>query len=923
LNLSRAPRPRRILLVFLLLATGALTVLGIHAFRQKLESFQPLGFEPVASSGSWLVRQVAASPPADLRAGDRIVLVNGVEAGRIDDLRSLLGAAAESQIVVLRGDRLESVAYQRPALDLDVPWIALALLGIVYLAIGLYTVWRTDEGNLFLLWCLASAVLYVFSPVFPVDRLGAWVYLGDELARIFLPPLTVHLFLSIPRTPATARRGRRSLLYAPAAALAAAQIDLVLFNGRLALGKPSADLLRGLDRLELVHLAVFAAAALAVLVRRLMATKDWEQHRQLLWLFVGTATGYLPFFLLYGFPFLGGLRPSESLTTLAVLPLAGVPLAFGWAILRYRLWDLGLIVRNGIAHALTILAGVGGFALFDLALRRSVPEHLSFVRDLASFFGGVAIIGIVIPAHRRIQGALERLHYGRVFHRRRGLAWLGQELLRERDLDRLCEALLAELEQSLELDRVNLFLVQKQDLVAVRPEGALPAIVAVDRLSPGVWSDRFETLSAIAFPGESTTVEQQLYVAGYRYLFPLVVREARVGLLLCGLSGGAQPLNSEDIDLVRVLLDQAALAIENAQLLDQVQRQLDQVGALQRHSEGILESSPAGIAVLEPDGSIVMANLAFAALAGRLRGELVGRQLSEVFALEALPRPGEGSIQTTGRDALGRLRALEVSLAAMLPASDGDRSVLVVQDVSDRVAMESALKEKDRLASLGVLAAGVAHEVNTPLTGISSYAQMLLAETDAGDPRRELLEKVEKQTFRASRIVSNLLEFARQPGKERKSVDVAKLIDETVDLLRERMSARHVRLDWRAPEKRARVSASEGELQQVVTNLVLNAIDAMSPAGGTLSVALDVGEAMVGILVTDEGPGIAPEHQASIFQPFFSTKRGQGGTGLGLSISYAIVEQHGGRLRFENLPRRGCRFSVELPLERLEASSAG
>ncbi len=776
MNLSRAPRPRRILLAFLLLATGALTVLGIHAFRQKLDSFQPLGFEPAPGSGSWLVRRVDSPPPADLRVGDRIVLVNGIEAGRITDLRQLLGASTESQIVVLREDRLESVAYQRPGLDIDLPWIALALLGIVYLAIGLYTVWRTEEGNLFLLWCLASAVLYVYSPVFPIDRLGAWVYLGDELARIFLPPLTVHLFLTIPRSSAPARRGLRSLLYAPAAALAVAQVDLVLFNGDLAIGRPTAGLLHGLDRLEMAHLALFAGAAIAVLVRRLRAARDWEQHRQLLWLLVGTATGYVPFFLLYGIPVVGGLRPGESLTTLAVLPLAGVPLAFGWAILRYRLWDLGLIVRNGVAHALTILAGVGGFALFDLALRRSVPEHLSFVRDLASFFGGVAIIGVVIPAHRRIQGALERLHYGRIFHRRRGLAWLGQELLRERDLDRLCEALLAELEQSLELDRVNLFLVQRRDLVAVRPEGEPPPIIALDQVADGLWEERFETLSAIAMPGEARTFEQRLYLAGYRYLFPLVVRDSRVGILLCGLSGDAQPLNSEDIDLVRVLLDQAALAIENAQLLDQVQRQLDQVGALQRHSEGILESSPAGIAVLEPDGSIVMANLAFAALAGpaahRARRPPDGGSLR---ARAACRLAGAGSILTSGHDALG---------AAARPRSEPGGAAVRGRG---RAAASSWCRTS---ASAWRWRARSRRRTGSPRSACSppawrtrstrrspasrSYAQLLLAETAPGDPRRELLEKVEKQTFRASRIVTNLLEFARKPGTERRTVELGR-----------------------------------------------------------------------------------------------------------------------------------------------------
>jgi signal transduction histidine kinase len=242
--------------------------------------------------------------------------------------------------------------------------------------------------------------------------------------------------------------------------------------------------------------------------------------------------------------------------------------------------------------------------------------------------------------------------------------------------------------------------------------------------------------------------------------------------------------------------------------------------------------------------------------------------------------------------------------------------VLVLQDVTERVAMEGALREKDRLASLGVLAAGVAHEVNTPLTGISSYAQLLLAETGADDPRRALLEKVEKQTFRASRIVSNLLEFARAPGRDRRPVELAALIGDTAELLRERLSAKHVELAWRPPAEPVTVFGSEGELQQVFTNLMMNAIDAMSErGGGRLSLALERERGWARASVADQGPGIPPENREAIFQPFFTTKRGQGGTGLGLSICVGIVEQHGGRLGFENLAAGGCRFTVELPLE--------
>jgi two-component system NtrC family sensor kinase len=336
--------------------------------------------------------------------------------------------------------------------------------------------------------------------------------------------------------------------------------------------------------------------------------------------------------------------------------------------------------------------------------------------------------------------------------------------------------------------------------------------------------------------------------------------------------------------------------------------------ALQRHSEGILESSPAGIAVLAPDDVVITANLAFAALVGRPRAELLGRPLASLLDLGKLPAPGAAARQVRCADALGRERHLEMSVAALQDESEAGRRVFVLQDVTDRVAMEEALKEKDRLASLGVLAAGVAHEVNTPLTGISSYAQLLLSETGVDDPRRPLLEKVEKQTFRASRIVANLLEFARKPGVERRPVDLGALIQETTELLRERFSSRRIELDWQRPEESHRVVGSEGELQQVFTNLMLNAVDAMAANGGRrLAVRIDAADGIERVHVDDDGPGIPEEARAAVFQPFFTTKRGSGGTGLGLSISQSIVDQHGGRIDFANLSPRGCRFTVELP----------
>lgn len=912
----------RLRVPLLLLATAALIVLGAEGLNRRIAAFQPLGFEAIAAGDHWHVRAVAEGAEGGLLPDDRIVLVNGLEAARPGQLRDRLRDAPESTLVVVRGDRLETIRYLRPPLDIDWPYVALVFIGLGYLLIGLYTLWRTREGTIFFLWCLASAALYVYSPTFPVDRAGQWIFLVDELARILLPALTLHLFLTVPRTLAPRAAGLLPFVYLPATVLVALQSDLALFGGRFVFGRPTADALLLLDRLELLHLVAMAGASIFVLARRLKHVTDWEQHRQLLWLLVGMAAGYAPFVALYGLPHLAGFRLPELAAVVAVVPLVCVPLAFAYAILRYRLWDLGLIVRDGLSYTLTLLLGLSAFSLVDLAIRRGVPESLDVTRNLLTFFGGLLIVGLVVPTHRGIHGALERLQYGRAFGRRRSLARLGAELLQERDLDRLCAALLEELEQGLDLERANLLLAQGVALVTVRPEPGLPAAIGLEGLRPALWDGDFETLRAETLPGEPAAPEQHLFAAGYRYVFPLRVRGARVGLVATSLRRDERPLDSEDVELVRSLLDQAALAIENAQLLDQVQRQLERVVALQRHNQGILESSPAGIAVVDEDGRIVSANLAFAALAGRPRGEVLGLRFDEVLLVASLLEAGSTLAELSCRDAGGRERRLQVSVASYQGGERGDQRVVVLQDVTERVEMESALKEKDRLAALGVLAAGVAHEVNTPLTGISSYAQLLLAETEASDPRRELLEKVERQTFRASRIVSSLLEFARKPGRERRQLAVGRLIAETADLLKERMSGRKVRFELLVPEDDPLVLGSEGELQQVFTNLMLNAIDALAASdGGRLTVRVEPRDGRVAVAVEDDGPGVPAELLENIFRPFFTTKRGSGGTGLGLSISYNIVEQHGGRLTVENRPEGGCRFLVDLPAADSESPS--
>jgi hypothetical protein len=239
-----------------------------------------------------------------------------------------------------------------------------------------------------------------------------------------------------------------------------------------------------------------------------------------------------------------------------------------------------------------------------------------------------------------------------------------------------------------------------------------------------------------------------------------------------------------------------------------------------------------------------------------------------------------------------------------------------VEDVTGRVRLEEQLQISEKMASIGLLAAGVAHEVNTPLTGISSFTQMLLEGADPEDPRTRLLEKIERQTFRAAKIVNGLLNLARQGGQsggERVPVDLNAVINDVLTLLEHQLEVGRIKVRRELLSPPPIVLGTEHKLQQVFLNLFLNARDAM-PRGGWLTIQSRSEGDRVVIEVGDTGSGIPSEQLSRIYDPFFTTKAIGQGTGLGLSITYGIVREHEGAITVESTVGQGTRFSVSLPI---------
>jgi two-component system NtrC family sensor kinase len=261
----------------------------------------------------------------------------------------------------------------------------------------------------------------------------------------------------------------------------------------------------------------------------------------------------------------------------------------------------------------------------------------------------------------------------------------------------------------------------------------------------------------------------------------------------------------------------------------------------------------------------------------------------------------------------GRSRPLEVATHAVLD-DDGETVLLfqLITDLSERRHLQEQLVQSGKLAAIGELAAGVAHEINNPLFAILGLTEFLLKDAPAASKQRERLELIQETGVEIKEIVAALLDFARESPNERHELVLEDAVRKTVDLVRRTNAYKGVELRERYDGSRALVNGSSGQLKQVILNLIANARQAI-PQSGTVRIEVRRDGEHVVASVTDDGPGIEPELLGRIFEPFFTTRRRSGGTGLGLSAALGIAESHGGTLTVASKPGAGAAFTLRLP----------
>ncbi|HET7436983.1 MAG TPA: ATP-binding protein [Thermoanaerobaculia bacterium] len=895
--------------VLIALLTVGIVIGAFASFQRKRSSFERIDFTFTRDNGVIVVKTIdpnSGAEEAGLRPGDRIWVIADTPTTEVEGLQKTLRRIGQNvPMLIQRDGRTITINYRPPQLKVDYPYLILSFIGFLYLAIGLFTLFRgeTRESRLFYFVTLLSFVVYVYTPAGDIDWSYKLLQMLEELSRIFLPPLALNFFLLFPR-PIIRDRRWIAAMYLPPILLALWNIDLLIFANAVPVASPRFAL-DFIDRWELVDFGIYftlAVIALAFTYRKAAPVGK----KQIKWIYFGLVSGFLPFLAIYIIPYLlsGSVRPIFS--TISILPLAFIPLAFAVSILRYKLWDVEVVIKETLAYAVTFVFGLIAFSTVNVILSTIIEERSAMERNFLAFTSGLVIAGVLIPVKGRIESVIEMILYRESYRHRRTLAAFAQELATFHDVHELIAMMRDRLRTTLHIDRMNLYTRDGAAFLIYDPEEGVPRRTMADDF--GAMPNESPVMLTNPRLPDSSEVPWRLLEAGYRYIFPLRNRGELQGFLLLGTKRGEEPLSRDDLHLLGSLTAPVALAIENSRLYGKLRRQLEEIRALKEYNENIIESSPSAIAVVASDGTVLTANHAF--------WDLVGSD-HEHEPIETLFPPYEELRQSrtlTTHFINQQGVEKEVTVTAS-PLSAGDvadgAKVLVIGDVTDRVRLERELQDKERLASLGLLAAGVAHEVNTPLTGISSYAQLLLNEVPQDDPKYRLLKKMEQQTFRASKLVNNLLDLIANRPRTRELVDVAELVTATLQLHEDLLRAKNVNVHVE-PMPHLKVRGAFHDLQQVLTNILLNARDAVNDGGNVWICVGQRGENVV-IRVKDDGKGIPADLIARIFEPLVTTKRGQGGTGLGLAISRRIMNACDGDISVESTPGAGAEFSISLP----------
>ncbi|MDD5382486.1 MAG: ATP-binding protein, partial [Candidatus Margulisbacteria bacterium] len=638
-----------------------------------------------------------------------------------------------------------------------------------------------------------------------------------------------------------------------------------------------------------------------------------------------------------GYVFLGCfLTVISAATPNLILPLFGLFqfTAFGpffllflvgfvaYAIVKHRLMSIEVVIQRSTVYGTATVLIMALYALAVIASETVFRRLMGYSSLLITAAAALLIAVVYQPLVRGFQNVTDRLFFRGRYDYQKTLREISQQIASVIKLEELTRLIVASFIDTMKVSEISFLLMDREREHFRSVALSLPRYkkIEIDVGSPIIaWLSRTKDI-LVRDEIESAEVRDEMERLGISIWVPIISKEELIGIIALGDKLSGDVFTAEDIGLLVTLANQTAVALDNARLYDEVVNMKD-------YSEKILESMVSGVLTVDGKGRVVTYNLMAEKITGRKTAEVLGKNCEEIWGKRGMVANIVENTLNKGKCYVNFDSSLASPERGLVPVSFSSTvlydhhgkkigALVTLQDLSEVKELEEKVRRADKLAALATMAAGMAHEIKNPLSSMKVLSQLLPKKIDDPEFKAKISEIIPREINRIDRIVESLLSFARATALNFERTNLNELIEETLKYFEDQARAAEVKIvrNFGAlPE----IEVDRSQISQVFSNLILNAIQAMS-GGGELKVATVPGKRLedevrqIKVQVSDTGHGIPEDTIKKLFDPFFTTK--YGGTGLGLTITHSIVDGHKGYIDVDSEIGKGTTFTVTLPV---------